>query len=76
MFQTEIIEEQAFSFTVEFEGAEKLYGLAHHSYKIALGETADGSSEPFRLKNVYNGRYQADSPMALSASIPAVYGHS
>uniref|UniRef100_V5G0Q8 Glucosidase II subunit alpha n=1 Tax=Anoplophora glabripennis TaxID=217634 RepID=V5G0Q8_ANOGL len=67
---------QAFSFAVEFEGSSKLYGLAHHSYQLALKETTDGSSDPFRLKNTDNWGYDADSTTALYGSIPAIYGHS
>ncbi|KAJ8949565.1 hypothetical protein NQ318_016196, partial [Aromia moschata] len=65
---------QAFNFDVEFEGATKLYGLHHHSYKLALDETADGSKEPFRLRN--SDVYDLNSTMALYGSVPVLYGHS
>ncbi|XP_018562585.1 probable glucan 1,3-alpha-glucosidase [Anoplophora glabripennis] len=76
MKNAETVEDQAFSFRVEFEGANKLYGLAHHSFQMALKETVDGSSEPFRMKNLDIGEYDEDSPLALYGSIPVVYGHS
>ncbi|KAJ8978535.1 hypothetical protein NQ317_009478 [Molorchus minor] len=67
---------QAFSFEVEFKDASKLYGLHHHAYKLALGETADGSMDPFRLRNSDVANYEVNSPMGLYGSVPAIYGHS
>ncbi|KAJ8927404.1 hypothetical protein NQ314_020184, partial [Rhamnusium bicolor] len=67
---------KAFSFGVEFVGASKLYGLYHHAYKLSLDETADGSSDPFRLRNSDAGHYEVDSTMALYGSVPVIYGHS
>ncbi|XP_018562576.1 neutral alpha-glucosidase C isoform X2 [Anoplophora glabripennis] len=67
---------KAFAFEVNFVGASKLYGLYHHAYKLALGKTADGSSDPFRLRNSDTAGYEVGSTMALYGSIPAIYGHS
>lgn len=69
-------ESQAFAFTVEFEAAEKLYGLFDHAYQITLPETVNGSMDPFRLKNVDAYEYEVNSPMALYGSVPVIYGHS
>lgn len=61
---------------MEFQGAEKLYGLHHHTYKLALGETADDKVDPFRLRNVDAAYYEVDSTMALYGAVPVIYGHS
>lgn len=69
----------AYAFEVEFEEVEQLYGLFDHSYKLVLGETADHSSDPFRMKNVDASGfvpYPADSTMALYGAVATVYGHS
>ncbi|CAG9823717.1 unnamed protein product [Phaedon cochleariae] len=67
---------QVFTFGVEFEEASRLYGLFNHAYKLALGETMDNSTDPFRLRNSDSWAYEADSTMALYGAIPAIYGHS
>ncbi|XP_018562583.1 neutral alpha-glucosidase C isoform X1 [Anoplophora glabripennis] len=67
---------QAFSFDVEFEEAQKLYGLHHHAYNLGLGETADGTVDPFHLKNFDTPSYDVGSTMALYGAVPVVYGHS
>lgn len=74
VFQTK--DSKSFAFAVKFETADKLYGLFDHAYDIALPETADGSMDPFRLKNLDSSGYEVNSPMALYGSVPAVYGHS
>ncbi|KAJ8946579.1 hypothetical protein NQ314_008861 [Rhamnusium bicolor] len=43
---------------------------------MALGDTTDGSSDPFRLRNSDVYEYEVDSPMALYGSIPVIYGHT
>ncbi|CAH1964849.1 unnamed protein product [Acanthoscelides obtectus] len=69
-------------FTVKFEDAQKLYGLHHHAYNLELPDTTlktvNGShwNEPFRLWNSDARDFEADSPMALYGSVPAIYGHS
>lgn len=66
-----------FHFDVYFEGSTNgLYGLHHHCHKIHLKETADGSSDPFRLRNSDAAGYQPESTNGLYGAIPAVLGHS
>ncbi|KAJ8927406.1 hypothetical protein NQ314_020186 [Rhamnusium bicolor] len=55
---------------------EHLYGLYHHAYDLALRETTDGSSDPFRLRNSDTPGYEVNSVMALYGTIPVIYGHS
>ncbi|CAG9823718.1 unnamed protein product [Phaedon cochleariae] len=69
-------ESQIFTLAVEFEGAKRLYGLHHHPTNLELPETADQSTDPFRLRNSDNANYEVGSPMALYGSVPVVYGHS
>lgn len=59
-----------------FAGASGLYGLHHHPVKMLLKETADGSMDPYRLRNSDTAGYEVGSPMGLYGAIPVVYGHS
>ncbi|KAJ8921961.1 hypothetical protein NQ315_008595 [Exocentrus adspersus] len=68
--------DEAFSFDVEFAGAERLYGLHHHAHPLTLGETADGSKDPFRLRNSDTAGYGVDTTIALYGAVPVIYGHS
>ncbi|VEN33509.1 unnamed protein product [Callosobruchus maculatus] len=69
-------------FVVQFNEADKLYGLHHHAYDLELPDTTvkteDGKykSDPFRLRNSDTAGFEANSPMALYGSVPVVYGHS
>nr|XP_023012994.1 neutral alpha-glucosidase C-like [Leptinotarsa decemlineata] len=67
---------QALSFDVSFPGAKQLFGLHHHATKIALPNTADGSMDPFKLKNSDTAGYEVGSPMALYGSKPILCGQS
>jgi alpha 1,3-glucosidase len=64
-----------FSFAVTYPQAVQLYGVHEHCDTLALRNTADSGTDPYRLKNSDVAYYEINSPMALYGAVPVIYGH-
>jgi hypothetical protein len=64
-----------FSFAVTYPQALQLYGVHEHCDTLALRNTADSGTDPYRLKNSDVAYYETNSPMALYGAVPVIYGH-